>query len=445
MATRAWSLLSILGLSLLPTAAQAGNDDELLLGNQAAILGGAVIATVNDSSATWYNPAGLGQVDRDQFDVSATAYTLRSYSAPKLLSTPSGAYKDGSVTEFVVAPTQIAYVRRLGSGTSLGFGYFVPKASNFVLRENLTDHDGNPPSQWQLAAAGADTQHIGAVALGTNVSPTVRVGGSLIGGYAASTGSASVFGSVSPDGEHPLGSSAVTSVATSSRFSLQIGMGVQWQVRPELTLGATLRTPELQLHASENNNYNLSGTLLTNLNDPRFGAVAREDVRSVGLDVLKAGRGAVSVSYNYGSGWITAEADIQPGLHRERVDVNRKPVFNARLGWYHILSPAVSFGLGLFTDRTPQAEAYSLLDGSGDFYGGTAGVELSNEHMLAPNERASSLTFKSVFALRYAFSSGQFGRILGDPNSIVNEPFKTEKGDIIIHELGLYVGGGLRF
>src|SRR5262245_24565974 len=113
MSLRAWCWIGAIGCSLLPRAALAGNDDELLVGNQAAMLGGAVIATVNDSSATWYNPAGLGNVDRDQFDVSATAYTLRSYTVPKFLSTPSGAYANGSVTEFVVAPTQIAYVRRL--------------------------------------------------------------------------------------------------------------------------------------------------------------------------------------------------------------------------------------------------------------------------------------------------------------------------------------------
>ena len=444
MSLRAWCWIGVIGCSLLPRAARAGNDDELLVGNQAAMLGGAVIAPVNGSSATWYNPAGLGSVDRDQFDISATVYTLRSYTVPKFLATPSGAYANGSVTEFVVAPTQIAYVRRLSDKTALGFGYFVPKASNFVLRENLTDAEGNPPSQWQLAAAGADTQHIGALAVGTRLRSNLRLGASLLGGYAASVASASLFGSVSPDGSTPEASSAISTVATGSRFSLQVALGMQWQLSPQLTLGASLRTPELQLHASENNNYNVSVTSLLKPLDPQFGATAREEVQSVGPDLVKAGRAAVSVSYGYAFGWVTAELDIQPGLHRERVGVNRKAVWNARLGWYHILSPVLSFGLGLFTDRSSDAEAYSLLEGTGHFYGGTAGIELSNEHLLAATERATSLTFKSVFALRYAFTSGDFGRIVGDPERFP-DPFLTERGDIYIHELGLYVGGGMRF
>jgi len=443
MFRRVWC--SIVGLCvLLPAAVRAGNDDELLVGNQAAMLGGAVIATVNDASSTWYNPAGLGLVDRDQFDLSATAYTLRSYSAPKLLSTPSGAYVDGSVTEFVVAPAQIAYVRRLSPGTSLGFGYFVPKASNYVLRQNLTDTDGDPASQWQIAAAGAETQHIGAVALGTTLRPELRLGVSLIGGYATSTGSASVFGAVSPDGE-TRGASAVTSIATASRFSVQLAAGVQWQLTEAWTLGATLRTPEVQLHSSENNNFNISVTSLVDLSAPRFGAMASEAKESVGFELVKAGRGALSISYRYSYGWITAEADLQPGLHRPRIAVDRDPTWNARLGWYHTVSPALSFGLGVFTDRANAATEYGLLEGSGDFYGGTAGLELSNEHLLAPNERASTLMFKSVFALRYAHCSGQFGRVVGDPDGIAREPFLTERGTIEIHELGLYVGGGLRF
>src|SRR5262245_19041953 len=104
--------LALLGAVCAPAAARAGKDDELLVGNRAAMLGGAVMATVDDSSATWYKPAGLGRVDRDQVDVSGTADTLRLYSAPNLRATPSGANRVGSVTEFVAVPTQIAYVRR---------------------------------------------------------------------------------------------------------------------------------------------------------------------------------------------------------------------------------------------------------------------------------------------------------------------------------------------
>ncbi|MET0387566.1 MAG: hypothetical protein ABW321_16475 [Polyangiales bacterium] len=424
-----------------PARVHAGNDDELLVGNRAAMLGGAVIATVNDSSATWYNPAGLGAIDRDQFDVSATVYTLRTHSVPKLLATPSGAYDNGSVTEFVVAPTQVAYVRRLAQNVALGFGYFVPKASSFVMRENLNDRNGTPPSQWQLAAAGSETEHVGALGLGVGITPRLRVGGSLLGTYTSTTASAALFGAVSPNGD-TLASSAITSVATYSRLSVQIGLGAQWQVSDVFTLGVNVRTPEVQLYYSENNNYNISVTSL--VDEPRFGAMATEEIISGSFELLRMGRAGVSASYAYAAGTITAEVDFQPGLHREKVDVNRQAVVNARLGWFHSVSPSVAFGLGLFTDRRTDAERYSLIDGGGDFYGATLGIQLDNEHQLAPGERASSLVFNSVFALRYAYGAGDFGRILADPTLVAENPFLIDKGRIHEHELGLYVGGGRR-
>ncbi len=55
----------------------AGNDDENLLGTEAALTGGAVTATVSDGSAVYYNPAGIAAGTQDKLDVSGSAYTAR--------------------------------------------------------------------------------------------------------------------------------------------------------------------------------------------------------------------------------------------------------------------------------------------------------------------------------------------------------------------------------
>jgi hypothetical protein len=64
------------------------------------MMGGAVAAAVRDGSAAWYNPAGLGGVERDQIDASASVYTLRQYSAPAYMGSTDGESEDAAVREF---------------------------------------------------------------------------------------------------------------------------------------------------------------------------------------------------------------------------------------------------------------------------------------------------------------------------------------------------------
>ncbi|MET0390913.1 MAG: hypothetical protein ABW321_33375 [Polyangiales bacterium] len=442
---RAWcaALASAL-LVLLPGVVHAGNDDELLVGNHAAMMGGAVGAIVRDASATWYNPAGLGSVVRDQVDMSSTVYTVRMFSAPDLITTQSGASDDGSVTELVVAPTQIAFVRRLAPGIAIGIGYFSPDASNYLLRETLNDERGSPPSDWQIARARSETQHIGALGLGIALSPTLRLGLSVIGGYATHVNSLALYGAVSEQGMLRA-SNSLTLVETTTRFSMQVGPGLQWDVSPNIVLGLALRSPEVQFYSVIDRTYNASVASTIDTESPLFGTFSNETQDRVGLELMRAGRAGFSLGYRYAMGAFTAEIDYQPALHRRRNNVDRKAVVNARVGWYHALNNALAFGVGLFTDRSSAADEYGFVDGSGDYYGGTFGLELSNEHWLAPNERAESLVFKTVFAFRYAYTRGEFGRVVGAPQLITQDPFTTTRGRLYVHELGLYVGGGLQF
>lgn len=136
---------------------------------------------------------------------------------------------------------------------------------------------------------------------------------------------------------------------------------------------------------------------------------------------------------------------MQPPLSRPRLAIARETLVNARLGWYHSLSPSLALGFGLFSDRASQAVSWQVIRVRGDFYGATAGIEYTHEHSLAAGERASSLVFNTAFALRYAYAPGEFGTLLVDPTKLPQAPFTSQAGKLSIHELGLYVGSGLRF
>ena len=90
--------VSSCSLAMLHTArARAGNDDGVLVGNDAAVMAGAVTATVVDGSALWYNPAGLAAARVDTVDVSGSAFVLRSYDAKGLLSGADGSHGDANI------------------------------------------------------------------------------------------------------------------------------------------------------------------------------------------------------------------------------------------------------------------------------------------------------------------------------------------------------------
>jgi len=105
----------------------------------------------------------------------------------------------------------------------------------------------------------------------------------------------------------------------------------------------------------------------------------------------------------------------------------------------------LALGVGLFTDRASYVLDGQPDNGVGDFYGATLGLELSNEHWLAAEERAESLVFRSVFALRYAFSDGHMDDFVFDPNVEPEAATGAASGAFFAHEIGLYVGGGLEF
>lgn len=129
--TRPWIAIGIMAAALLvPTEAGAGNTDEVLLGNEAALLGGAVTAIVSQGSALWYNPAGLMHIRENSVDLSLSAYSLRLYRIPNALESASGVTSSGNATEAIIIPAAATYVRTTGSGVRLGFGVFTTASAS---------------------------------------------------------------------------------------------------------------------------------------------------------------------------------------------------------------------------------------------------------------------------------------------------------------------------
>ncbi len=429
--------------------ALAGNDDELFVGSQAAMTGGAVSAMVSDASATWYNPAGLGAVPLDQIDVSGTFYSLRAYSAPGFLSSRTGDSDPGSVIEFVSVPSQIAYIRRLSPGLSLGLGYFVPQASNLVLREGLTvelprtsEDAEEERASWQLALSAVRVQHTAGLGLGFALSARVRGGFSLIGTYQNETQSVALSG-LRTRGAEATAFVGTMQLGTASQLGLEAGAGFQIDLAPDWRLGVSLRSARLLLYQSVHVLGASGGAVSAGAETSIEGFMLEPRVSRTDFVPIRAGRAGLAMAHHGELGWAAFELDVQPGLYSESAGVDRQAVLNLRLGGYRRVSETVALGAGLFTDRSPDVLQRDALNAKGHFYGVSAGIELSDRHRLLESGRTDVLSFTSTFALKYAFSDGTFNDAFVDPDNLYQ--LQAVRGPLIVHELGFYVGAGLSY
>src|SRR5262249_4353998 len=90
----------------IPKALIFPNYDNVLVGQNQALEGGAYIARVDDASANFYNPAGLVQSEKTSLNASSTGYIVTRLSADTLSTSISSSKIDNVPGYFgvVLAP-----------------------------------------------------------------------------------------------------------------------------------------------------------------------------------------------------------------------------------------------------------------------------------------------------------------------------------------------------
>lgn len=111
------------------SSAQSVNYEGFLLGERAAGMGGAYTAVADDGSAAFYNPAGLGGLERSGFSLSANSYGYHESEVTGVLR-GSGASVDLERSGALVFPSSLIYVLPLGGDRdlrhTLAFSVLVP-------------------------------------------------------------------------------------------------------------------------------------------------------------------------------------------------------------------------------------------------------------------------------------------------------------------------------
>jgi hypothetical protein len=141
-------------------------------------------------------------------------------------------------------------------------------------------------------------------------------------------------------------------------------------------------------------------------------------------------------------GWLSLDVDYQGPIANESLGIERCAVVNARVGGKVLLTDSVALGAGLFSDRSGDRAPRGYTDLKLDFYGATAGVELTNRYRLAPHQPHARLAFSSTFALRYAHGQGQIGG-LGVPAPGPIDSIEFPRSNSLVDEFRLHLGSGV--
>jgi hypothetical protein len=424
-----------------PSVARAGNGDGVLVGNEAAMTGGAVAATVRDGSGTWYNPAGLAALERGSVDVSGNIFQLRAAEEGGLISSTTGESNDGGYLELLTIPSASTLARQLEPGLAIAFGVFASRFSQNTVRTGLEAGLAEDRARWTLSSSSfAATYHAGG-AIGFSVTEHLRLGVSLFGVYREQSRSFQSAGAFQmAERTRVIARGGISQVRS---FGVELGVGMQWEPHDGVLIALTARSPGLELLTQVRSTTTEVDALLDGSADDRvlFEPLDEEDLAPA-IAVLTPGRFNLALGYRWDRGWVAAEIDVQPPLDVPDV-VNRRFVWNVRIGGRYELDDTLGIGAGMFTDQSEQSPIADLGETRVDFYGLSGGLELRTPHDLAASEDAPNLVFSTTIAVRYALGVGEVGGLLFDPQRGIEQA--TVPVDTTIHEVGLHIGSALYF
>ncbi len=427
------TLVSTLLVSSVSAVAHAGNDDGVLVGNQAILNGGAVTAVVSDGSSAWYNPAGLGLASRNQLDVTGSAYGMNIYKVDSLFVGPNGQGADAKVTDWVLIPSLLSYVREISDDMVGGIAIFIPRTHDFDLRTSLQGENGE---QFAATVNSALYEYDYALALAKRFGPNFRLGLTAAGVYVSSREFTQVAAGAPDDAAAGFYNGSSSMVV--GNYGVRLTVGMQWEPTRELDLGVSIQSPMLTGWSDVSRTVT-QGSLST-AGEPHFSAEEQQGPVAV-WDFTTPARLRVGMAYQLGKTQLLLDGDISSPMNTPKElprgsFLDREWVPNGRVGAMHVFSPAMTAGAGVFTDLSGEKQ-FKM-----SFVGVAFGLELSTAHTV--DQQTRDLTFSTTLGGRYAYGWGDLSgrRLSVEGGDLVAEPISAAAR---VHELAFNLGGGVNF
>jgi long-subunit fatty acid transport protein len=271
------------------------------IGQVAGMEGGAFVARANDASSNWYNPAGLALAQKSS--ISSSAGTYQSFSL-----VPEELTKDDSGGSSQTVPALVGVVVKSPFGDKrFTAGFAVVRTNSFEQETDaqIDDLFGDPGRFVDYSADSSYRRSEYSLGVGYTPGRAWRFGATLAVANTSLRAVGSILNQrIDPDG---LFAELATRRASGSITQLRLAAGAQYQLTPEILLGAIARSPGLDLFRSGEFSYDALGhagggtaSLAFFDPDPRFDYKLPFQA-SVGA-ALEKERFQVEVDVNFASG-----------------------------------------------------------------------------------------------------------------------------------------------
>jgi hypothetical protein len=455
---RAAVLATGLFCTLAASSVHAQNADSFFFGDEAALGAGSVVASGHDSGALWYNPAGFGDLKRGLVSASASTFGLRLRTIPRALRVRVGGEEravDLSSADVISVPNAIVAAATIGDRYAIAGGLLTTsrdlRSGLVTVPERAATDATGPRTVGQRLDLQADSSkyHFGG-AFAAAVSEALRVGGAVFLTYGKRTSngqySLNAFRGPNPTDEHAFITAGVR--VTSTAIGLAASVGGQYQVSQLVTVGLTIRTPEIALSASAEGGA-VIGAASAGGPDPAQASLVTTPApqNAAGGRLVAPTRvlGGVAFALGPPQSWFEIGIDVAHGLPASSVQAALQPAINGRLGVRYMLSPSWIIGGGVFSDRATSARlAPSVTSDRVDYYGLTAGVSKRTPLALVKDPKPEALVLVTTLSLRTSVGFGEARAVTIDLDSGSSTPVDA-RSDVTFYEVMPYLGSAVIF
>jgi hypothetical protein len=342
-------LLSGIILFQVKLAAQENNYWNIQYGTRSTLLGGAVIGSVSDLSATFYNPGAIALFPDIKFILSAQVYQLDNFK----IKDGAAEGKDLDYSSIVPSPNFVAF--DLGfdflGDDRLAISILTRQNTNLEFSTRIIDSleviESSPGKE--SFAGGINTEKKfndvwGGITYSTKLSNTIGIGITGYVSYRSHRASAiTILQALQSNGEIASFSNINNYRFNNCRTLLKAGIG--FNLDP-LTVGLTVTSPSLNIFGSGSVGTHL---FISGVDSSRFDSNYQEDIESKYNSSWAAGLGG---AYNFGKIKLHLSAEWYDAISKYNV-LDTEPYVSQSSGEIltndltHEAKSVINYGLGL--------------------------------------------------------------------------------------------------